>query len=153
MDVLDVVIADCESVAGQGAETVRGSAWTTMAVTELERSVSCHQDVFGPEALMSNAATCAVDEADRFAFLIEPRGLFVLGMELKACRDGQPLGPSRAGLSHVALAVVSDRLADHQCHLGRRGVAYRFLSGTVAEPADPDGKPVVLFDPYSHPSP
>jgi catechol 2,3-dioxygenase-like lactoylglutathione lyase family enzyme len=55
----------------------------------------------------------------------------------------------------VLIAVSTSRLVDPLARLGRRGVAYRgptaWGTGAVAEVADPDGIPVLLFEPSSHP--
>jgi catechol 2,3-dioxygenase-like lactoylglutathione lyase family enzyme len=130
---------------------VAGYAWITLAVSDLERSVSWYRQVFGLDVLMTNADTCAVGTAEHFVYLIEPSSLFVLGLKHVAERDSAPFSSSNTGLAEVAIAVGSGRLSDHLAHLDDLGISYRGPSpwkmGTVAEISDPDGIPLRLFDP------
>lgn len=130
---------------------IAGYAWATLAVTDLERSVAWYRQAFGLDVLMTNADTCAIGDADRFVYLVEPSSLFVLGVEQAADNDGGAFAKAAAGIAQLALGVGPGGLVERQAHFNRIGIAYRgptaWSTGEVLELADPDGIPVLVFEP------
>lgn len=127
-----------------------GYAWATLAVRDLDSSVAWYRRVFGLDVLMTNADTCAVGDTDRFVYLIEPSTFVVIGLHEAAAGRGRFCG-DRAGLADLALDVGPGKLRAWLTRLDELGVAFRgptpWSAGTVVHMQDPDGIPLLLFEP------
>lgn len=125
-------------------------AWAALAVGDLDASVDWYRRVFCLDVLMTNADTCAVGDADRFVYLVDAGTLFVVGLHQRAgAREG--LDRDQVGLAGLAINVGARQLRPWLAQLEELDIAYRgptpWASGTVAYLEDPDGIPLLLFEP------
>lgn len=126
-----------------------GYAWATVVAKDLDRSVAWYREAFGLELLMTNAETCATD-APRFVHLVDPHSLFVIGLQHGSSGDWAAAA-GRTKLAQLALNVGAGWLPEHLAHLDSMGVPYQgplpWSTGRVAHLEDPDGIPLLLYEP------
>lgn len=127
-----------------------GYAWATLAVGDLDTSTAWYRRVFGLDLLLTNADTCAVD-TDHFVYLVEPESLFVIGLHQRAASRRRQIEGDEAGLADLAVNVDPRQLRAWIGRLSDLAVPYRgptpWSTGTVVHLDDPDGNPLLLFEP------
>jgi len=107
-----------------------------------------YREVLDLVPLTANADTCAIDDPERFQYLVNTGSLMVLGLH-EGRAVPTPGDPGSSPLDHVAISVSGVDIASLHGWLEADGrapgpiVAWRY--GCWVEICDPDGIPLRLF--------